>query len=89
MANRHPPASPAMVGRVSAAAAEPKLPQPPYTPSAVPISSDGNHSLTMRMPTTNPAPMIDMARRDATSTSKDWAVANTSVGTAAYSRIAA
>lgn len=73
----------ASVGRVKAAAADPKLPQPPYTPSAVPISFGENHSLTIRIPTTNPAPTIDKARRLATSISKLVAVANRVQGTTA------
>ena len=51
------------MGSENAAAAAPKLPQPPYTPSAVPTSLGGNHSDTMRMPTTNPAPTTDSASR--------------------------
>ncbi len=58
-----PPKNPANIGSENAAAAAPKLPQPPYTPSAVPTSLGGNHSDTMRMPTTNPAPTTDRASR--------------------------
>ena len=58
---------PATSTRVSAEKAEPKLPQPPYTPSAKPISFGGNHSATMRMPITNPAPTMDSSRRATTS----------------------
>ena len=53
----------ATVGNVNAAAALPKLPQPPYMPSAVPNSLCGNHSETKRIPITKPAPIKPNAKR--------------------------
>ena len=79
---------PASTGREKAAAAEPKLPHPPYTPSAVPTSRGGNHSDTIRMPTTKPAPTTDSASRLNTSASNVVAKANTVLGTTANSRMA-
>src|SRR6188768_3869251 len=84
-----PPNNPATIGSENAAAAAPKLPQPPYTPSAVPTSLGGNHSDTMRMPTTNPAPTTDSARRLNTSVVIELDKANTVLGMTANMRIAA
>ena len=64
--NSNPPekeSNPAMATIVRAEKAEPKLPQPPYIPSARPISLGGNHSATIRIPITNPAPTIESNKR--------------------------
>ncbi len=84
-----PPNNPASSGSENAAAAAPKLPQPPYTPSAVPTSLGGNHSDTMRMPTTNPAPTTDKARRLSTSVLNELDRAKIVFGITANIRIAA
>src|SRR5680860_201886 len=91
MDQRHPFSRkrPAKIGSMNAAAAEPKLPHPPYTPSAVPTSLGGNHSDTMRMPTTNPAPTTDSARRLNTRVLKELDRAKIVLGMTANMRIVA
>ena len=58
-----PPYMNATVGSDIAAAAEPKLPQPQYMPSAMPTCLAGNHSPIMRIPMTKPAPTNPRAKR--------------------------
>ena len=68
--NSKPPENdrnPATATSERAEKADPKFPQPPYIHSAKPISFGGNHSDTILIPITNPAPTIDKSNLEITS----------------------